>query len=187
MMQCHNIGLAILQGLSPSFGPVRASQILHYRRTGVPSTSSLSLLRYVIHDTQSGQFGHVPHTNVGILTFLFATEKRLQVLTNEATEWRFVKPRHNSLLVNVGDSLHLLSGGIFKSTMHPVVSHEQVLEYRQSLAYYMRPTEDAPLQLPDGRVYTSLEWHERHFQVFCSSEGNQSRREDARILRGKIL
>ncbi|KAI0752457.1 Clavaminate synthase-like protein [Daedaleopsis nitida] len=61
------------------------------------------------------------HTDFGSLTILWSQPvSALQILSPDG-KWRWVKHMDNALVVNIGDSLEMLSGGYYKGTIHRVV------------------------------------------------------------------
>lgn len=184
MEQCHTLGLELLKILSRMVDSCRKSDLVKNHRPGEMSTSSLGLLRYVVPKPESENFGHVPHTDAGTLTFLYATEQGLQIKDSSGSRWLFVKPRARCLVVNVGDSLHMLSQRALKSAIHRVVPHKSVHSHRYSFIYFMRPTEDTLLQLPGGSFVPSVQWQRRKFEIFASSQDQQSQEENRQLLYG---
>lgn len=88
-------------------------------------------------------------------------------------KWQYVKPQTGCVVVNVGDALVSLTGGVMRSNLHRVVAPpgEQANFERYSLAYFSRPEDDVlmqPLNLGwNGtveskgdveKVYTAKEW-----------------------------
>ncbi|EIW79583.1 Clavaminate synthase-like protein, partial [Coniophora puteana RWD-64-598 SS2] len=60
------------------------------------------------------------HTDIGTLSFLWSQPvAALQILT--ADEWHWVRYIENALIVNTGDALEFLTGGLYKATIHRVV------------------------------------------------------------------
>ncbi|CAM6090452.1 unnamed protein product [Calypogeia fissa] len=80
-------------------------------------------------------------------------------------EWIGIKPIEGSLVVNIGDTLHAWSNGIFKSVLHRVVVNESV--HRLSLAAFLNVDSEllisAPEELVDGN-------HPRLYRPFTSGD-----------------
>ncbi|KAF2105810.1 hypothetical protein BDV96DRAFT_607920 [Lophiotrema nucula] len=186
MRNCHELGLLILERLSTAMGYEDTSELGQHHQSGVASTSSLSLLKYLVHRSDGPNIGHVPHTDIGSLTLLHTTQSGLQVFDAPTKSWMFVKPQNNSLLINVGDSLHLLSGGLLKSSLHRVYPHPDVQANKYSCIYFMRPIEDTSITMPDGSILTSSEWHNRKFGLFAASEPQQAKDGGKGILLGQL-
>ncbi|TBU25799.1 Clavaminate synthase-like protein [Dichomitus squalens] len=61
------------------------------------------------------------HTDTGTVTILYSQPiAALQILSPDG-KWRWVKHIENALVVNIGESLEMLSGGFYKATIHRVV------------------------------------------------------------------
>jgi isopenicillin N synthase-like dioxygenase len=89
-----------------------------------PPTTWLRLLHYPPSPAQRAEdlYGSAPHTDFGALTFLATDDVGgLQVLAPER-KWIDVPPREDAFVVNVGDMLHRLSGGVLRSTPHRVIN-----------------------------------------------------------------
>ncbi|KAF9270092.1 Clavaminate synthase-like protein [Marasmius fiardii PR-910] len=87
------------------------------------------LLRYMIYDPLSSEESQKTkgvmlngHTDFNSLSTLVSQPiTALQVLMPDNV-WRYVKHRDGALVINIGDQLSFMSGGILKGTMHRVVS-----------------------------------------------------------------
>ncbi|KIY71042.1 Clavaminate synthase-like protein [Cylindrobasidium torrendii FP15055 ss-10] len=87
------------------------------------------LLRYMIYDPLTRDEakktngvmlnGHTDFNSISTLVSQPITS--LQVLMPDGV-WRYVKHQDNALVINIGDQLSFMSGGILKGTMHRVVS-----------------------------------------------------------------
>ncbi|KAK8085972.1 2-oxoglutarate-dependent dioxygenase [Apiospora phragmitis] len=125
------------------------------------STSSMTFLKYTEQGEVKAEGGHVPHTDI------------------------WVQPRPGCLVVNVGDSLRLLSGRKLKSSLRRAIPHANAVgRARHSFAYLLRPSETALLDLGDGRVCTSLDWHFKKLDVFQAPPDVQA--ENLAVLLGKF-
>ncbi|PIL28647.1 hypothetical protein GSI_08689 [Ganoderma sinense ZZ0214-1] len=61
------------------------------------------------------------HTDSGTVSLLWSQPVvALQILSPDG-QWRFVKYVPNSIIVNVGDAMEMLSGGYYKAAIHRVV------------------------------------------------------------------
>ncbi|KIJ24508.1 hypothetical protein M422DRAFT_194605, partial [Sphaerobolus stellatus SS14] len=82
--------------------------------------------------------GH--HTEFGSLSFLHNRLGGLQVLPPGSDRWQYIRPIPGHVICNVGDALHLLSGGILHSNIHrvPPVSTFLMCE-RSSVVFFLRP------------------------------------------------
>ncbi len=48
-------------------------------------------------------------------------------------------------------------------------------EHRYSIAYFLRPEDDAEYETVAGRVMTAKTWHDRKFDVFRESHSQQTK------------
>lgn len=165
-----------------------------------PSSDMLRLLKY--HKTEVIDTQHAPqtpHTDLGSLTFVFSTTPGLQVLPHmfqrkeapKESDWVFVAPRVNCAIVNFGDCMTMLTGGLIKSSLHRVGPLPGVaMHERYSFAYLMRPEEDTPLRpvksplVPESlprssleETLTSGEWILRKFQALRWADRSASENE----------
>ncbi|KAK8040171.1 hypothetical protein PG993_008582 [Apiospora rasikravindrae] len=121
----------------------------------------MGFLKYPGLEKVEAEVGQVSHTNKGTLMFLYATTDGLQAFASgdddrgAATTNTWVPPRPDCLVVNVGDSLRLLSGRKFKPCLHHMVPHANAVgKARYSSAFFLVPSETALLGLGDGWICT---------------------------------
>ncbi len=96
------------------------------------------------------------HTDFGSLTILWSQPiASLQVLGSD-NQWRHVRHRPNGLVINIGDLLHFLSGGFFKSTIHRVIAppEDQLPYERVGLFYFAKFNQDLRLTPLDASPLT---------------------------------
>ncbi|ORY58449.1 uncharacterized protein BCR38DRAFT_413311 [Pseudomassariella vexata] len=127
-------------------------RILETHALGKESTE---YLRYMIYNPRSNEDNDkyrdlylAGHTDWGSFTFLFAQPiSALQIYTT-AGEWKWVQYLPRSLVVNVGEALELLTGGLFKATIHRVVKPpaDQEREKRIGVIYFARPVDEQRLE-----------------------------------------
>ncbi|KAF5206212.1 Gibberellin 3-beta-dioxygenase [Thalictrum thalictroides] len=124
--------------------------------------------------------GLAAHTDSTLLTVLYQNSTTgLQVL-RDGVQWVTVPPRTGTLVVNVGDLLHILSNSRFLSVLHRAVVHHT--RHRLSLAYHYGPPPDiqiSPLsKLLDPKhppLYHPVTWSEylerkaKHFNKALST------------------
>jgi len=124
-----------------------------------PPTTWLRLLHYPPQPAYSPDdlYGSAPHTDFGGLTLLAQDDVGgLQVQTPSGA-WVDVPKLQGSFVVNVGDMLHRLSGGLLKSTPHRVINRSG--RERYSCPFFFDPhvsTRIAPLTA-DSRTETKPE------------------------------
>ncbi|KAK0211212.1 hypothetical protein DFS33DRAFT_359717 [Desarmillaria ectypa] len=121
------------------------------------------LLRYMIYDPltkdESAKTNGVMlngHTDFNSISTLVSQPiTALQVLMPDNV-WRYVKHRDNALVINIGDQLSFMSGGILKGTMHRVVSppEDQQHQRRLGVFHFAHFLNDIPLDLlPSKKVH----------------------------------
>ncbi|KAK4624368.1 UPF0676 protein [Fulvia fulva] len=60
------------------------------------------------------------HTDLGSITLLFRQPVAALQILNSAGEWKWVKPRDETITINICDALSALTGGYLKSSVHRV-------------------------------------------------------------------
>lgn len=80
------------------------------------------------------RIGSSPHSDWGFLTIINSPTGGLEILFKD--QWFEVPPRNNTVLINAGDYLELISGGKFKSPVHRVVTGT---EDRLSTVFFIIP------------------------------------------------
>ncbi|GMY35954.1 gibberellin 3-beta-dioxygenase 3-like [Fagus crenata] len=125
----------------------------------------LHLNSYPICPDPSRAMGLGPHTDSSLLTLLYQSSTTgLQVLRDNVG-WVPVHPISGALVVNIGDLMHILSNGQFKSAMHQAVVSKT--HHRISAAYFYGPPREvkiSPLmKLIDRKhppLYRPVTWKE---------------------------
>lgn len=123
---------------------------------------------------------------MGSLTFLFTRQAGLQIQCVEKGEakgdWEWVRPpRAGHAIVNVGDSLSLLTNGVLRSCVHRVGQiPNRAMPTRYSFAYMVRPadqtvmvapqTSQIPAAEPGVLALTCEEWMRRKYSVLRLEE-----------------
>lgn len=107
------------------------------------------------------------HTDFGSLTVLWSQPiASLQVLGKD-NQWRTVGHRPNALVVNLGDSLHFLSGGYLSATIHRVIAPpEDQLKYRRlNVLYFSMFDNDVKLlPIPESSVAQEAYKHRKFWE-----------------------
>ncbi|EHY55602.1 hypothetical protein HRR83_007816 [Exophiala dermatitidis] len=88
------------------------------------------------------------HTDWGTWTFLFSQPiAALQVLDHRDQKYKYVEHLPKALVVNFGEALELLTGGLFKATIHRVVEPREDQRHlnRIGVIYFARPCDDRQL------------------------------------------
>ncbi|KAL4884490.1 Clavaminate synthase-like protein [Aspergillus karnatakaensis] len=142
----------------------------------LPSVTNLGILQYPPQPPTSNNFGHIAHTDVGTLTILSATQRGLQVIDSTTQDWIFADPHpeRQSLLVQFGDCLKFLSGGRVVPSIHRVIPSDREEERggtKGTLAYFVRPNENARIVAGDGKEWVYGDYHCRKFEAFARPVG----------------
>ncbi|KAJ6862362.1 gibberellin 3-beta-dioxygenase 1-like [Populus alba x Populus x berolinensis] len=117
------------------------------------ASTALQLNSYPFCPDPSRVMGLAPHTDTSLLTILHQSTLNGLEIFKDGVGWVLVSPTNGSLVVNVGDLLHILSNAQFPSVLHRVVSKEK--EQRLSLAFFYSPPTDfhvSPLALNPAQV-----------------------------------
>jgi isopenicillin N synthase-like dioxygenase len=139
------LGATLLQWLqvhSPPLVRARFSMSLPGMLEGATG-SMLRIQHYLpLPPCDAGQSGTraAAHTDINLLTVLPApTEPGLQLLDRHGS-WRDIPSAPNSVIVNSGEMLQLVSGGYYTATVHRVVSRTAVAaRSRLSLPLFLHP------------------------------------------------
>eukprot|EP00536_Pseudo-nitzschia_multiseries_P004276 jgi/Psemu1/253472/estExt_Genewise1Plus.C_700068 len=104
------------------------------------SISTLRLLHYSgrVSDPDKGIFACGAHSDYGIVTLLLTDEHPgLQIYYQD--EWIDVPPRPRSFVVNIGDMLEIWTNGMYKSTLHRVLTKTPCSDDRYSIPFFFDP------------------------------------------------
>lgn len=140
--QMEQLGYHILAAIAESLG----LDADHFRKT--ICKEHLGLLRIFHypaekeHDPSLWAVGE--HTDYGLITMLLPTDKGLQVKTKQGV-WIDVDPIPGTFVVNIGDILERITGGLYKSTPHRARNTQGTSRY--SVPYFFDPDWDAELKV----------------------------------------
>jgi isopenicillin N synthase-like dioxygenase len=100
------------------------------------------------------------HTDYGTTTLLFSVPITALQIWGKDNRWRYVKYKPGALVINLGQSLEIVSGGHFKATLHKVAEppEDQRHEQRLSLVLFngskgdmrLQPAVESPLLQREG-------------------------------------
>ncbi|KAF5482091.1 hypothetical protein F2P56_002685 [Juglans regia] len=107
------------------------------------SEALLHLNSYPVCPDPSHAMGLAPHTDSSLLTLLYQSCTNGLQVHKENIGWAPVHPIAGALVVNVGDLMHILSNGRFKSPMHQVLLTKSC--HRISMAYFYGPPVDVKI------------------------------------------
>ncbi|RDL32354.1 putative 2OG-Fe(II) oxygenase family oxidoreductase [Venustampulla echinocandica] len=170
----------ILKRLTEGLG--LGNELLNAHDPSLPSVTNMGFIKYPPQPKESGNFGHIAHTDVGSLTILSATERGLQTLDNNTKKWIWVDPNDQCLFVQLGDSLKFLSRGKILPSLHRVVPSDvapQATKY--TVAYFVRANEEAEITSDDGKVWLYKDYHCRKFDAFARPLGYRPDGEESLI------
>ncbi|WWC64280.1 uncharacterized protein I303_106890 [Kwoniella dejecticola CBS 10117] len=102
------------------------------------------------------------HTDFGMTTLLFSVPVSCLQIWTRNEEWVYVPYRPGALVINIGETLEIVSGGHFKATRHRVYQppEDQLQSERLSLVLFnssvgdlrMTPAKDSPLIQREGCI-----------------------------------
>ncbi|KAE8404938.1 oxidoreductase [Aspergillus pseudonomiae] len=136
-----------------------------------------------------GQISFGGHTDMGIMTLLFNVAGGLQVLppgaANVHENWQLIRPEPGCAVVNVADTLEQWTGGLLRSSLHRVVTAPgaQAMVPRRSVAYLLRPRQDASLARFVGGIVPPLKPGEQD-ETRSVDEWNEWR--SRQIMKGQL-
>ncbi|KPM41807.1 hypothetical protein AK830_g4736 [Neonectria ditissima] len=123
--------------------------------THAPGGSKTEYIRYMMCEPRSKEESEKyrdiflsGHTDWGTFTLLFSQPiAALQVLCHHTEKYRWVKHQPHGIVVNFGEALERLTGGLFKATIHRVVQPpvDQRHLRRIGVIYFVRPADDREL------------------------------------------
>ncbi|XP_051119943.1 gibberellin 20 oxidase 1-D-like [Andrographis paniculata] len=153
-----SLSMAILELLAMGLGVDRT----YYMEFFKEHKSIVRLNYYPSCQEPQQTLGTGPHCDPTSLTILHQDNiGGLQVFVNN--EWRFIRPNHNTFVVNIGDTFMALSNGKYKSCLHRAVVNKDCP--RKTLAFFLCPKEDKTVKPPpelvdsgNPRLYPDFTW-----------------------------
>ena len=159
-----------------------------------PSDKSGTMIRLIKYPGVKGEDDRrtslVHHTDMGTITLLANVLGGLQIPKptsdpidgNSGEDWVYVRPEPNHLIVNIGDALVQLSGGVLRSSIHRVTypPGEQAEFDRYSVAYLVHAGADVDMRrikggrIPEGEVegtITADEWEKKKTMALIQGKG----------------
>ena len=136
-----------------------------------------ALFRPVAKETEQASKGlrmH-GHTDFGLTTLLFSVPISCLQIWGRDEQWYYVPYRPGALVINIGDTLEIFSGGHFKATRHRVFKPpaDQLYEERLSLVLFNSSVGDLRMQPAQGK-YIRARCVDVH--VFCFAHTQQTHR-----------
>ena len=115
----YDLGRELMGAFELSLGITPGSLLKH---VNIP-TSQLRLLKYFENDAPSDEFnaGISAHSDYECFTMLHTSGPGLQLLSYDG-HWVEAPPLEGTFVVNIGDCLEALTGGLYRATQHRVVN-----------------------------------------------------------------
>ncbi|XVF37016.1 hypothetical protein REPUB_Repub19eG0109100 [Reevesia pubescens] len=162
-----SLALIVMEILAISLGVDR----LHYKKFFQDGRSIMRCNYYPECPEPGLTFGTGPHCDSTSLTILHQDEVGgLEIFANN--KWQIVRPRHDALVINIGETFTALSNGEYKSCLHRAVVNSE--RARRSLVFFLCPREDKVVRPPEDlvqgemtRAYPDFTWSD--FQLFTQN------------------
>ncbi|KIK67739.1 hypothetical protein GYMLUDRAFT_36495 [Collybiopsis luxurians FD-317 M1] len=160
-------------------------------------------------EEKSGQVWMKGHTDFGTVTVLYSQPvAALQILAKDGS-WKWLRHIENALVINAGDGMEFLSGGLYRATIHRVIQppRDQRSYTRLGIFYFSLANDDvklAPLvespvlqrvgikrRFDDSEAPTSQEWRKARTTAYGQSDLKNSKTEkgveEEVILNGLVV
>ncbi|KAJ5604027.1 hypothetical protein N7537_006983 [Penicillium hordei] len=175
----HSIADTVNDSLSSALQIPQSANLKLFHRLNAPSSDILRLLKYQAQPIEQRGAPHAAHTDLGTLTFLFTEQPGLQICTTSTNDWEWVLPMKNHAIVNLGDSMSLLTNGYLRSCIHKVGPlPNTAMPTRYSFAYMVRPEDQTPMtgqetslippRVSNEPILTGAQWLRKKFKVLRS-------------------
>ena len=142
----NQTGLLLLQALAPELGLPEG----HFDPLVRRGTSILRVLHYP--PLQPGMdpkaVRSAQHEDINFLTIMVAAEGAGLELLDRDGAWLPVETEPTNLIVDSGDMLARMTGGLIPATTHRVVNPEGPNVSRYSMPFFMHPTLETSLEAP---------------------------------------
>ncbi|KAF5006792.1 hypothetical protein FDECE_6846 [Fusarium decemcellulare] len=171
----REISILLLSRISAALGLDESHCYEQYHRKNAVCPTALGLLKYTLADLEPEKVGQIAHTDAGSLSIVFTEVAGLQVLKPKEEEWYYIAPKPGHAVVNVGDALRFISGGVLESSLHRIIPHkDEKNRHKYSIVYLLRPEMDAEFTDTDGKVWKGLEWTNKKHAVFRAPAEEQA-------------
>ncbi|XEV01654.1 hypothetical protein FSHL1_006941 [Fusarium sambucinum] len=172
----REISILLLTRLSAALGLDERQAYEQYHRKNAVCPTALGLLKYTLAEEAPDKVGQIAHTDAGSLSIVFTEVAGLQVLKPKEEEWYYIAPKPGHAVVNVGDALRFISGGVLESSLHRIIPHkDEKTRHKYSIVYLLRPEIDAEFTDAEGKTWKGLEWTNKKHAVFRASEDEQAK------------
>jgi isopenicillin N synthase-like dioxygenase len=129
------VGHRLLRALAVALGQP-ASVFDEAFATG--SDSLLKIVHYPGRTSPDAEQGVGPHTDSGLLTFVWQEPGTTGLQTLVGAEWVDVPVREGTFAVNIGELLEVAADGVVHANVHQVISPEPGSD-RRSLCFFLNP------------------------------------------------
>lgn len=172
----RSIGVLLLARISEALGLSEDLAFQQYHRKDAVCPTALGLLKYTLAEVEPDKVGQIAHSDAGSLSIVFTEVAGLQVLKPKEETWYYIAPKPGHAVVNVGDALRFISGGVLESSLHRIIPHKDEMgRHKYSIVYLLRPEMDAEFVDADGKVWKGLEWTNKKHAVFRAPAEEQAK------------
>ncbi|KAK2610030.1 hypothetical protein N8I77_003490 [Diaporthe amygdali] len=172
----RDISILLLTRLSSALGLTENLAYQQYHRKDAVCPTALGLLKYTIADVEPDKVGQIAHSDAGSLSIVFTEVAGLQVLKPNEEQWYYIAPKPGHAVVNVGDALRFISGGVLESSLHRIIPHkDEKGRHKYSIVYLLRPEMDAEFVDAEGVTWKGLEWTNKKHAVFRATAEEQAK------------
>ena len=122
-------------------------------------TALFRIFNYPPHNDALGTatFAVGEHSDYGFLTILKQDDSGgLQARTATEGAWSDVPPVRGAFVVNLGDALEYVTGGLLRATPHRVLQRAGATQGRLSYPFFFDPACDAPMKSYEHRLPSGL-------------------------------
>mmetsp|Transcript_31993 Transcript_31993/g.52831 ORF Transcript_31993/g.52831 Transcript_31993/m.52831 type:complete len:324 (+) Transcript_31993:40-1011(+) len=144
--ECTRVGFRLVQLIALAIG---LKDEHYFDEDFADPLVTLRLLRYAKETSQpdDGVFACGAHSDYGCLTLLLTDENEGLQIFKDKKEWIEVPPRPFAFVINLGDMLERWTNGMFRSTVHRVLTTGNAVRY--SLPCFYDPHFDTTVKVLD--------------------------------------
>ncbi|KAK2752024.1 2og-fe oxygenase family protein [Colletotrichum kahawae] len=175
MSSFREMSILLLTRISEALGLKDNLAYQQYHRKNAVCPTALGLLKYTLAEVENDKVGQIAHSDAGSLSIVFTEVAGLQVLKPNEETWYYIAPKPGHAVVNVGDALRFISGGVLESSLHRIIPHKDEMgRHKYSIVYLLRPEMDAEFVDAEGIVWKGLDWTNKKHAVFRASAEEQA-------------
>jgi isopenicillin N synthase-like dioxygenase len=151
MGHMKRLGTALMNAIVESLHACSSNSSVKSLLSFSEPTELFRIFNYPPHDNKFGEksFGVGEHTDYGYITILKQDDSGgLQVKRTVVTEdslvhmWIDAPPIKNTFVINLGDALERMTGGLYRATPHRVIQRKGASKCRLSFPYFFDPSFD---------------------------------------------